>query len=254
MIFDKRIAKKAQCEIDEKRQCIMLIARLVEISEQARRDGLMAVEDILDSMTHPLLIKGLELVIDGYDPETVKDILTTYIYFGRAEGKILLEQCIICEGIIAIQAGENPKVIRERLVAYLGGLDIPGSDSWNFLIEVESKFKEDEQRKLNQYLESMKNRDAYSQNTRILDDLIPQLNRDAIQAILKEIDSHVLAIALAGASGKVILKIFECVSDAYKPFLKDDLQHCQDCKPKDMIECQSKIFTIYSKLKETGII
>ena len=254
MIFDGKIAKRAQCDITEKRQCITLISKLVEISEKARREGLLAIEDIVDTMTHPLLIKGLELVVDGTDIEAVRNILMNYIYFGRAEGRVLLEQCIICEGILAIQEGENPKIIREKLVAYLGGLDTQGSENWNFLTEVENKFKEDEQRKLRQYLEAVKDKRPYSENTKILDEFIPNLKQDEILAILREIDSGSLSIALVGASGKVIIKLFNSVSEAYKPFLKDDLERCQNWDAQDIIDNQSKILTIYNKLKENGII
>jgi len=254
MIFDTKIAKKAQCDIIEKRQCISLISKLVEISEKARREGLLGIEDILDTITNPLLIKGLELVIDGTDQKAVKDILLNYIYFGRAEGRILLEQCIICEGILAIQEGENPKIVREKLVAYLGGLDTQGSENWNFLNEVENKFKEDEQCKLKQYLENIKDKRSYSENTRILDEFIPNLKQEEILAILREIDSASLSIGLAGASGRVITKLFNSVSEAYKPFLMDDLERYQKCDVKDIIDNQSKVLTVYNKLKENRII
>lgn len=254
MIFDYHIAQHAQCSIEKKRECITLISKIVELSEIARREGLLAIEDILDTMTHPLLIKGMELVIDGTEPDVVKTILSNYINFGGAKGKVLLEQCLVCEGVLSIQAGDNPKVIREKLVACLGGLDSQGSKNWSFLTEVESKFKEDEHRKLDNYLAKMKNKGPYSENTKILDEFVPQLSQEQIMVILREIDSTSLAVALSGASGKVITKIFNSVSEAYKPFLKDDLERCFNSPVKEIIDNQSRILTIYNNLKEHGII
>lgn len=254
MLFNYQMAQEAQCTIEKKRECITLISQIVELSEIARREGLLAIEDVLDRMTHPLLIKGLELIINGTKPDMLEKILTTYIFFGNAKGKILLEQCIVCEGILSIQRGENPKLIREKLVAYFGGLDSQGSKNWNFLTEVEKKFKEDEQRKLSHYLENIKKKEAYSANTKILDEIIPSLNQEQIMALLREVESSSLALALTGASGKVIIKIFASVSEAYKPFLKDDLERCFNSPVKDIIENQTRILNIYNNLKEHGLI
>ncbi len=56
-----------------------LIMTLVSFSERARREGLLALEDDLVSLDEPFLKKGIQLVVDGTDPELVRNILETDI-------------------------------------------------------------------------------------------------------------------------------------------------------------------------------
>ncbi len=54
-----------------------IIARLVAFSEKARREGLLALEDDLEEVEDEFLRKGIQLVVDGTDPEIIKSILNT---------------------------------------------------------------------------------------------------------------------------------------------------------------------------------
>lgn len=168
------------------------IEDIVAMAEEARREGLLYLENRLPEMDDPYLKKGLQLVIDGTDPELVKNILEVEIYtiqerhhvgssifevaggyaptmgiigtvmglvhvlgnistpenlgpaiavafmatlYGVASSNVLwfplasklqnisrkeiLVKQLMMEGIISLQAGYNPVLIRERLVAYL---------------------------------------------------------------------------------------------------------------------------------------
>ena len=52
-----------------------LISTMVSFSEQARREGLLALEDSLDELEDKFMEKGLRLVVDGTDPTLIKNIL-----------------------------------------------------------------------------------------------------------------------------------------------------------------------------------
>ncbi|MFW5801132.1 MAG: motility protein A [Spirochaeta sp.] len=54
-----------------------MISDLVAFSERARREGLLALEDNLDEVEDEFMRKGIQLVVDGTDPEVIKDILFT---------------------------------------------------------------------------------------------------------------------------------------------------------------------------------
>lgn len=54
-----------------------LVDQFKEISRIVRKDGLLAIEQDVSEMEDPFLKKGLELVIDGIEPENVKEILET---------------------------------------------------------------------------------------------------------------------------------------------------------------------------------
>jgi chemotaxis protein MotA len=51
------------------------VTELVGYAEQARRDGLLALDEQLGQVEDPYTRKGLQLVVDGTDPDLVADIL-----------------------------------------------------------------------------------------------------------------------------------------------------------------------------------
>ncbi len=52
-----------------------LISQLVGFSDRARKEGLLALEDNLDSVEDEFMRKGIQLVVDGTDPDIIKRIL-----------------------------------------------------------------------------------------------------------------------------------------------------------------------------------
>jgi chemotaxis protein MotA len=54
-----------------------LITTLVSFSEKARREGLLALEDDVNELSEEFLKKGIQLVVDGTDPELVRSIMQT---------------------------------------------------------------------------------------------------------------------------------------------------------------------------------
>jgi chemotaxis protein MotA len=52
-----------------------LVDAVVGLAERARREGLLALEDAAKSVSDPFLRRGLEMAIDGTDPEELGEIL-----------------------------------------------------------------------------------------------------------------------------------------------------------------------------------
>lgn len=169
-----------------------LIITLVSFSEKARREGLLALEDDLNELDDPFMRKGLQLVVDGTDPELVRNILekevenmadrhdvnksmfdnaatyapafgmigtlmglvmmlvnlqdkstvgpylavaiiTTfygamlcYLVFSpvatrldQMTGAEMNIKAIILEGTLSIQSGDNPRIVKDKLISYL---------------------------------------------------------------------------------------------------------------------------------------
>jgi chemotaxis protein MotA len=168
------------------------VTELVRYAEQARRDGLLALDEQLGNIQDPYTRKGLQLVVDGTDPDLVADVLeaendamrkrhaaatqpfekaggyaptmgiigtvfglvhvlsnlsrpetlgpsisaafiatllgvasANVIYLPIAARLKQLSQeelhfrAMTLEGILAIQAGDNPRVVQEKLTAYV---------------------------------------------------------------------------------------------------------------------------------------
>ena len=52
-----------------------LIARMVEWSTVSRKQGLLALEPLLEQETDPFLRRGLQMVVDGVEPDTMRQML-----------------------------------------------------------------------------------------------------------------------------------------------------------------------------------
>jgi len=55
------------------------ITRMVRLARVARSEGLLALENSLDEIKDPFVQKAIQLVVDGTDPNVLRDVLTTEI-------------------------------------------------------------------------------------------------------------------------------------------------------------------------------
>ena len=168
------------------------IDRFVELADQARREGLLSLEEQIGNIDNDFVKKGIMLVVDGVDPAVVRDImeidnelmsrrhkdgaavidmlgsvspamgmlgtvtglvgvlgnladasslgpsvavaflttlygviLSNFLYAPLAnklkqnDRDEMVAREVIVEGILAIQAGENPRIVREKLESFL---------------------------------------------------------------------------------------------------------------------------------------
>ena len=168
------------------------IEQLISLADLARREGLLALDNALDTVDDEFLKRGLQLVVDGIDPEIIQEILETgiveigerhkmgrklfdqmatfapafgmigtligliqmlrtlndpskngpgmavalvttfygavlaYMVFMPLSAKLavktqeeMLHKAIILEGILAIQSGDNPRIVAEKLRTYI---------------------------------------------------------------------------------------------------------------------------------------
>ena len=173
-----------------------LIKKIIDLSNVARKEGLLSLEESAADMDEPFLKKGILLVVDGTDPDLVRGILETEMEcidsrhkgtagfwetlgaMGPAWGMIgtlvglvnmlnnmsdassigpsmavalittlygsllanwicaptaaklkadnaieMMQKQVMIEGLLSIQAGENPRVIEEKLKSFLSPKD-----------------------------------------------------------------------------------------------------------------------------------
>ncbi|MFH5834848.1 motility protein A [Proteiniclasticum sp. C24MP] len=55
---------------------VRLITTFSELARKARRDGLLALEDDLTGMEDEFMVTGLQMVVDGIEPDIIREILT----------------------------------------------------------------------------------------------------------------------------------------------------------------------------------
>jgi len=64
------------------------IEQMVHFADRARRDGLLALEDEAKNIDDPFLRKGIQMAIDGTDPEIVREVLETEVAALRDRHKV----------------------------------------------------------------------------------------------------------------------------------------------------------------------
>ncbi len=179
-----------------------MIKKIIELSNIARKEGLLSLEEAAADMDEPFLKKGVLLVVDGTDPDLVRAIMETEMSciedrhrnrigfwealaaMGPAWGMIgtlvglvdmlyhmddasaigpsmavalittlygsllanwictptanklkadnateMMQKEVMIEGLLSIQAGENPRVIEEKLKSFLAPKDRAADDT-----------------------------------------------------------------------------------------------------------------------------
>lgn len=69
------------------------IKNVVDMAGKARRDGILTLEAELQKIDDPFLKKGLQMAIDGVDPESVQEVLKTDIKAMKARHKVGGDWC-----------------------------------------------------------------------------------------------------------------------------------------------------------------
>jgi len=63
------------CFFAEAKSPNKLIADLVKYAEIARRDGILSLESMTESIQDKFIVKGIQMAVDGTDPELIEQIL-----------------------------------------------------------------------------------------------------------------------------------------------------------------------------------
>ena len=71
-----------------------LIAELVKYAEVARRDGILALDNLTGKIEDPFIVQGIQMAVDGTDPDLIETILLSdieAIESRHGEGKALFD-------------------------------------------------------------------------------------------------------------------------------------------------------------------
>lgn len=120
MIRDLALAAKASCSIEDQETLIDIILQLKTLTEIVAKKGILGLEDELSQIKDSFLNLGVQLIIDQVEPENIKDILDSDIYYNESNGRELLKKIIIREGLLRIQAGDTPRNVLICTKVFLG--------------------------------------------------------------------------------------------------------------------------------------
>ena len=237
MEYDWRFSQKIKCSNEAKRECLSLVSELIALSKVARRNGLLSLVPYAEENASFLLRKGLQLVVDGVNPQVTREVLESYILSGDYSGKELLERCIVLEGVAAIQKGLHPKVAKEFLLSFLG------EESYTIF---ENEFDDRNRNTLEIYLQKLEDTTAAKESR--LDKIILKLNNDEIEKFLMEINTGDLAKALKGLGGQAQTRLFNNLSQKAASALLDVIDDLESMEESEMKEARDIALDILSDL------
>ena len=188
-----------------------------------------------------LLRKGLQLVLEGVNPQMVETTLQNYILSGKHVGKEFLQRCIIVQGVLSIQNGVNPTIIKELL------LSLFGENSYEIY---EQEFGDAKIDRLKAFFKKIKKSRASTPLSSKLGHTILQLNDRSIQQCLKEISTVDLARALKGIDGKAQIKVFKNLPKRSAAILQETVEHLDLMRDSEMTEAQEKMLLVIADLEK----
>lgn len=242
-LYTWELRKLIECSGDELRDLVPFVDYLVGLAEKARSEGLLSLEDEIDTIPDPLVAAALTLIVDGTDPELVRGILEKRIVAGGKRGAELRRELLTLEGILHIQCGDNPSIVRSSLRALLAP-EVPPNEPDSPVDAV--AILAAQLSKLGEY-------GPQSGNTALLEDL-PQYHTGAIQRILREVDNIMLAKAMRGASSATLKAVMQNMSARAASLLLQDMRYMGAIPEAVVVDCQTRIAEVIARLLAAGEI
>lgn len=231
---------------DDKKKCKPTIHRLLELSNLSRRSGILALETEMLNEQDLFLKTAVELVIDGTDPELIAQILQNLILADDYSGSGLLNRLLIAEGVLALQQGENPRIIALKLLSVLG-------EGYLSLTDEVSAAGVNRSSKISQFLRTIRDKQALPESA-AFEETILQMDDRSIQRVLYGMDEYILLAASCGCGSHAINKLFMNLSLNTGIHLCDDWDTMKPSRKGHILSCQKKILDRIAELESRGEI
>ncbi|MBN2441440.1 MAG: hypothetical protein JXJ04_08835 [Spirochaetales bacterium] len=238
MFYNWELADRLSCTPEEMKESYKIVKQIINFSEKSRRMGLLSLENDIDELESKFFQKALRLVVDGTDPALISHILEIQIFSQGYCGKELLENCIIYEGVLAIQQGDNPRIVAEILHSFFPDV---------FKIEQEKRESEKYQKTMEKFAHNTSD-DIYSE----FEELFLQIDDRGIQRILREIDTYCLCTAMVNLADPVKYKILKNMSEPAGIMILEDMEFMGQLSEIESKEAQDRIIRIIQKLEDQG--
>ena len=245
MVYDQSFGDRARCTGRDAEECRALVLTLSDMTEKARAQGLLALEDDIEEMDSPMLRIGTQLVVDGTDPDLVRGILERIVLFGGHKGKELLSRCIILEGLLALQRGDHPWLVEAQLLSFLGESAI-----------TEENLRKEQERDggYQQLISDLQGQPAASTATSETEEELLGLDDRSIQKMLRQVDSTVLSGFLVGASGDMRARIYRNMSPKSVKMVDGEIRYLGAPDPAAVRESADALLAVVARLRELGEI
>lgn len=213
----------------------LIIRIILTLCHNANREGILSLENDCHTLKPFILRKGIELVREGIEAEILSEILDNYINVGGYDGLEFFEVVIAKEGVLLIQAGEDIRIIYEKLVSMLGEeffLYIEKLELLNFINEYH----------FSQFQNAWKEPDIDNLTFLLDEDLLQITDSKKMLELLQRVGSINMSLALMGVSSNVFQHVIDHLGPYYRwQHLKKEMNKQKPCTIEDIIKAQKHV-------------
>lgn len=226
-----------------------LIKQILHLSEVARQRGVLGFETEVEEQESLFLKTGLALIIDGTDPEAVSEILQNLIDAEDFSREELIEHKIMKQGVLAIQQGENPRLLGLRLYAILGKKHIPPQ-----YFDYQYYPQNEQLQKLNRLLHSMHQQKALPESAFFEKELLILHRWDKWKLVNRLRVSWPLIPALYGCSSFFVFMLMQDISLSVAIRIAEDWEDAAPPDKASILQAQTDILNFLKRLIDSGEI
>lgn len=225
---------------DEDRDCCLpAVEKIYELAELARRNGMLIFDTLAQDEQDAFLKTAFTMMADGHSKEDICETLQLLILGSGSDriaptGASLFHYLLLTEGILRITAGDNPRIIRDHLIAMLGDKHVLRAD------EIEAKY-EKKQEIINAFWDDLEKR-AEQEELPEFESLIIRMYDNYLRKMRDYIPEKRLATALKGVTNRdVWRRIFGIISTGSKLQLIETFNNLPEVSDADIASAQAEV-------------
>ena len=246
-MFNYWVSRRLEFGTDDKRECLETAKKIVELAAKVRKNGVLALEEEIDSLENEFFKTAVRLVVDSVNPEDIKKILQNHIIAGNYRNRRLFKRMLITEGMLAILQGYSPGYICDALLAsYFGESFLPEYREY-FGISENPKITVDD------FLNQLKIKQSFMLSGI---EIYEGLDDYAMQILVRESSSIDIARLFSGSPENVIRKFTDNMSKRSAEVIMENCLYggWWNSSEEDCIASNNRLRNKLKELEDSNII
>lgn len=241
--------RNTDLEIKEQQNKVIDAAKnLMKLADLARKEGLLALEDMAQTISSDFLRQLILLVVDGNFPEIIAEIGTNIYWTKAPDNADAMIDYMYLRGMLGIQNGDNPRVLESILMSLM-----PTELHQEYRSQMEVLHQKKDVEKLFSIHPTFQNSDI-CESIHNLEKMVRNLHNRCIQRVLRELDNKDLAICIYVLQQETRKKILDNLSTGLAHAIMEDVALCSSVSEKDVDTSVTKILNTINALLESGEI
>lgn len=241
--------KNSDLKTKEQQNKVISAAKdIMKLADLARKEGLLALEDMAKTLPSDFLRQLILLVVDGNFPDTIAEIGTNTYWTKAPDGADAMVDYMYLRGMLGIQNGDNPRVLESILISLM-----PTELHLEYRAQMEVLHDEEAVEKLFTIHPTFQEPGIWEPIYK-LEEIVDSMHNRCIQRVLRELDNRDLAICIYVLQQETRKKILANLSTGLAHAIMEDVAMCASVSEKDVAASVAKILDTINALLKSGEI